>query len=62
MSLLNVDDVAGMIGMSKDWVYAEVRAGRIPHVPLGRYVKFRPEAIEKWLEEIERGSNHTTPR
>jgi excisionase family DNA binding protein len=56
MSLLTVDDVASMIGMSKDWVYAEVRAGRIPHVPLGRSVRFRPEAIEEWLREIERGN------
>jgi excisionase family DNA binding protein len=53
--LLEAQDVADMIGMSKDWIYAEVRADRIPHVRLGRYVRFRPEAIEDWIRRCERG-------
>lgn len=53
--LLEADDVAEMLGMSKDWIYGEVRAGRIPHVRLGRYVRFRAEAIEDWIRESERG-------
>lgn len=53
-SLLFADDVAALVGMTKDWVYAETRAGRIPHVTLGRYYRYRPESIEAWLCEIER--------
>jgi excisionase family DNA binding protein len=53
--LLTADDVAAMLGVGRDWIYAEARAGRIPHVPLGRYVRFRPEAIDAWLGELERG-------
>lgn len=53
--LLEADDVAKTLGMSRDWVYAEVRAGRIPHVRLGRYVRFREEAIDDWIRECERG-------
>jgi excisionase family DNA binding protein len=45
-----------MVGMTKDWIYAETRAGRIPHVSLGRYYRYRPESIDAWLREIERGS------
>jgi excisionase family DNA binding protein len=52
-SLLHADDVASMLGVSKGWVYAEVRAGRMPYVKLGRYVRFRRESIESWLCEIE---------
>ena len=52
-SLLFADDVAALVGMTKDWVYAETRAGRIPHVTLGRYYRYRPESIEEWLCEIE---------
>ncbi|MHB8492214.1 MAG: helix-turn-helix domain-containing protein [Solirubrobacteraceae bacterium] len=54
-SLLHADDVADMLGVSKPWVYAEVRAGRMPHVRLGRYIRFRRESIECWLREIETG-------
>jgi excisionase family DNA binding protein len=52
-SLLTADDVAAMLGMGTDWVYAQVRAGRIPHVRLGRYVRFREESIEAWIREME---------
>lgn len=39
MELLDAEAVAKMLGMTRDWVYAEVRAGRIPHVKLGRYIR-----------------------
>jgi excisionase family DNA binding protein len=51
--LLTVDDVADRLGVTKDWVCAQARAGRIPHVQLGRYRRFREEALEKWLDELE---------
>jgi excisionase family DNA binding protein len=51
--LLTVDDVAERLGVTKDWVWAQARAGRIPHVQLGRYRRFREEALEKWLDELE---------
>jgi excisionase family DNA binding protein len=55
-SLLTADDVAGLLGVSKDWIYAEVRADRIPHVKLGRSVRFRPASIEEWIASMERGT------
>lgn len=53
--LLEADDVARYIGMTSDWVYREVRAGRMPHIRLGRYVRFRRESIDAWLAARERG-------
>ena len=53
--LLEADDVARYIGMTADWVYREVRAGRMPHIRLGRYVRFRRESIDAWLVARERG-------
>lgn len=55
-SLLTADDVAAMLGMGTDWIYAQVRADRIPHVRLGRYVRFRAESVEKWICELERAA------
>lgn len=54
--LLTVDDVAERVGVTKDWVWAQARAGRIPHVQRGRYRRFREEALEEWLDELERRS------
>ena len=54
--LLTVDEVAERLGMTKDWVWAQARAGRIPHVRLGRYRRFREEAIDAWLRDLEESS------
>jgi len=32
------------------WVRAETRAGRIPHLELGRYRRYEREAVLAWLE------------
>jgi len=55
--LLTAEQVAAMLGMSCDWIYAETRAGRIPHVKLGRYRRYRAEAIEHWIAELEAGGS-----
>jgi excisionase family DNA binding protein len=53
--LLEVEDVADMLGMTTDWIYREVRAGRLPHIRLGRYVRFRRESVDAWLDAREHG-------
>jgi len=53
--LLAADEVAAMLGVPKSWIYAETRAGRLPHVTLGRYRRYRREAIEAWIDAHEHG-------
>ncbi len=60
--LLDADDVAAALGVSRDWIYAEVRAGRIPHVRLGRNVRFRAATIEDWLSSLEGGTMASTDK
>ena len=52
--LLTAAEVAALLGVPRTWVYEQSRAGRIPTVALGRYRRFRREAIDAWLEELER--------
>jgi excisionase family DNA binding protein len=52
-SLLTADQVASVLGVPRSWVYEQSRAGRIPTVRLGRYRRYRREAIEAWLAELE---------
>lgn len=58
-ALLTAEDVAELLGVSVAWVYAESRRGRIPTVTLGRYRRYRREAIEAWIRTIESGSRFT---
>ena len=52
-TLLTAEDVAQMTGMGVDRIYAQARLGRIPTVGLGRYRRFRLEAIEQWVRDLE---------
>lgn len=54
--LLTADEVAELLGVTPAWVYEQSRAGRIPTVRLGRYRRYRREAIGRWIEELERGT------
>ena len=54
--LLTAREVAERLGVTTAWVWAQTRAGRIPHVQLGRYRRFREEAIEGWVRRLERES------
>jgi excisionase family DNA binding protein len=55
--LLTAEEVADQLGVGVKWVWAQARAGTIPHVKLGRYRRFRPEAIERWIADLERRSS-----
>ena len=52
-SLLTADEVAELLGVTRAWIYGQSRAGRIPTVRLGRYRRYRREAIEAWILESE---------
>ncbi len=54
-SLLTAKEVADLLGVPTSWVYQQSRAGRIPTVRLGRYRRYRREAIEEWVGRIEEG-------
>ena len=46
--LLTADDLAERWQVPKSQVYALTRAGEIPTVKLGRYYRYRLDAIEAW--------------
>src|SRR5205807_4262345 len=53
--LLTAEEAADRLGVRTEWVWAQARAGRIPHVRLGRYRRFRESALEAWLLDLETG-------
>ena len=55
-ALLTAGEVAAVLGVPVSWVYEQSRRGRIPTVTLGRYRRYRREAIEAWLVRIEGNS------
>jgi excisionase family DNA binding protein len=52
--LLTASAVAERLGVPESWVRTEERAGRIPGVRLGRYVRFKLIEIERALDKRKR--------
>lgn len=60
--LLDADQAAAMLGLYgrdskplRTWVLAEARANRIPHIRLGRYVRFDEDELAAWAAQRRRG-------
>lgn len=53
--LLEAAEVAERLSVPVSWVRAETRAGRLPHLELGRYKRYEWPAVEAWLAEQRAG-------
>ncbi len=49
-ALWDVRDVAKFLRMTEGAVYAAVERGQIPCLRLGRRLRFRPDAIQAWVD------------
>jgi len=55
--LLTVDEVASLFKVSKSWVYEHTRgrgtsrSERLPHVKIGKYVRFEAQAVRAYVEK-----------
>ena len=53
--LLTVDEVAALLKVSRSWVYEHTRSrgsrsDRLPHIKIGKYVRFEPRTVRAFLE------------
>jgi excisionase family DNA binding protein len=53
--LLTANEVATLLSVSVRWVREHTRNGLIPHVPLGRYRRYRRASVLAWVVEQESG-------
>lgn len=55
--LLTVSEIASALKVPVSWVYERTRragSGRIPHIKLGKYLRFRWPAVREWLDTMNR--------
>lgn len=59
LTLLTKEQVCEMLGVKESWLNAQIKDGAIQHIRLGKkkFVRFRPEHIEAFLNEHEHGGN-----
>ena len=53
--LLTAAEVAELLSVPESWVRQETRAGRLPHLKLGRYKRYDWPAVAAWLETQREG-------
>jgi excisionase family DNA binding protein len=53
--LLTAAEVGEFLQVNPRWVLEAARRNAIPHIRLGRYVRFRRVDLEAWLLEQRRG-------
>jgi predicted DNA-binding transcriptional regulator AlpA len=54
--LMMVGDVAQFLQVKNSWIYGRTRRrgkARLPHIKLGKYLRFRKAEILRWLEELQ---------
>ncbi len=48
--LLGAEQVAQILGVDVGHVHAQARSRKIPSIMVGKYRKFSPSALKKWLD------------
>ncbi|MBI4489177.1 MAG: helix-turn-helix domain-containing protein [Deltaproteobacteria bacterium] len=48
--LLDMEQLAKILGLRRSFIYIGASSGKIPSVKIGKYLRFSPAQIKKWLE------------
>ncbi len=48
------EQVCDYLQVERAWVYDQVEAGKMPHVKLGRLLRFRRSELDAWVEDQRR--------
>jgi hypothetical protein len=54
-ALIDAKAAGKRLSVPATWMLSEARADRVPHVRLGRYVRFDPLALDAWWRARARG-------
>jgi excisionase family DNA binding protein len=60
--LIDAKAAGRLLGVPHTWVLEEARHDRIPHIRLGRYVRFEAEALLAWARNRARGPAYPLDR
>lgn len=53
--LIDAEEAARLLSVPPSWVLSQARSGRIPHVRLGRYVRFERRQLAAWCTTRRQG-------
>jgi excisionase family DNA binding protein len=54
MGWLTIDEAAALIRIPKSWLYERTRTNTIPHLKLGKYLRFDRNELLAWTRQFRR--------
>jgi excisionase family DNA binding protein len=51
--LLNAAEVAELLAVPESWVREHTRNDSMPRIQLGRYIRYRRDAVLSWIDSLE---------
>ena len=64
MTWLTIHEAADLLRVKVSWLYERTRTNTVPHVKLGKYLRFDRDELIAWVGEFKRdgGRAERTPR
>jgi len=59
---LDMDELCKRLGFKKRFLYELTHKGKIPHIKIGRLLRFRWDSIKKWVDGHEIKPTYDIPR
>ena len=52
-ALVSIKEMAKILDVKPSWIYQRTMRGKaaIPHIKVGKYVRFKPEEVMKFLQD-----------
>jgi len=54
-ALIDADQAAALLGVKATWIMDAARRDAVPHIKIGRYTRFDPDALLEWARARQRG-------
>jgi excisionase family DNA binding protein len=54
MAWLTIQEAADLLRVPVSWLYERTRTNRVPHVKLGKYLRFDRDELAAWVNELRR--------
>jgi len=51
---LTIDEAAAVIRVPKSWLYERTRTNTVPHIKLGKYLRFDQQEFLTWARQFRR--------
>ncbi len=51
---LTIDEAAALIRVPKSWLYERTRTNTVPHIKLGKYLRFDRQEFLTWARQFRR--------